>query len=276
MFELSIFTVSIVAGMLGSVLGLGGGIIIVPFLTLICGVHLRYAMGASLIAVIATSSGAAAAYVKDHVTNIRLGILLEVATTLGAWLGVMMVPWIPQRFLYLLFSVVALYSSYMMTRRREDQKFLLKGDFWSEKLKLNSSYPDAALKKDVFYGVAQVPLGMSLMMCAGFISGLLGVGSGSLKVPAMDIAMKLPIKVSSATSSFMMGVTAVASAGVYYMRGDIIPLLAAPVALGVMLGALLGARWMTRIPAQKIRILFIILLLVVAVQMILKAFGESR
>lgn len=275
MFIFSIFLVSVFGGLLGSVLGLGGGIIIVPFLTLVWGVHLKYAMGASLIAVIATSSGSAAAYVKDRVTNIRLGVLLEVATTLGALVGVMFVPRLSVRILYILFSLVALYSAFMMTRKRESQLEVLRsGDPFAQKLKLDGSYPDRALRKEVHYGVTHVPMGFLLMSLAGLISGLLGIGSGALKVPAMDLVMKLPIKVSSATSSFMIGVTAVASAIVYFVRGDMIPLLVAPVALGVVLGSLVGARFMTRMPAQAIRVLFIILLMVIAVQMMVKALSN--
>jgi uncharacterized membrane protein YfcA len=260
--------------LLGSVLGLGGGIIIIPFLTLVWGVHIRYAMGASLIAVIATSSGAAAAYVKDNLTNIRLAILLEVATTLGALGGVLWVPKLPIRVLYLLFSIVAVYGAFMMMRKRESYGILKSGDRWAKKLRLDSSYPDRALRRNVEYGVQHVGLGFVLMGFAGVISGILGIGSGVLKVPAMDLAMKLPIKVSSATSSFMIGVTAVASAIVYFVRGDIVPLLAVPVALGVVIGSLVGTRVMTRLPAQAIRILFVVLLTVIAVQMMLKAWSS--
>ncbi len=275
-FELAVLLFSIVAGTFGSILGLGGGVIIVPVLTLLFGVHIRYAIGASIVSVIATSSGAAATYVKDHVTNIRVAMLLEVATTLGALFGAAISSFIPQNDLYLLFGLIVLYSAGMMLRKRGAHGApLAKGDVWAEKLKLNSSYPDAALHKEVEYAVTGIPLGFSLMLGAGVISGLLGIGSGALKVPAMDSAMKLPIKVSSATSNFMIGVTAAASAGAYYMKGDILPFLAAPVALGVLLGSIFGTRLMMRLPGAQIRKIFIIVLLLIAIEMVGRAFGVS-
>jgi uncharacterized membrane protein YfcA len=268
-----VFCISSFAGGLGSILGLGGGIIIIPALTLGLGINIRYAIGAAIVSVIATSSGAAASYVKDHVTNIRVAMLLEVATTLGALCGVYLSAFMPTRWLYFVFSFILLYSTYSMIKQgRKNLPPLSKGDYWSDRLKLHSSYPDPITGKEVFYSVTGVPLGLCLMLGAGIISGMLGVGSGSLKVPAMDGAMKLPIKVSSATSNFMMGVTAAASAGVYYMRGDIVPLLAAPVALGVLFGSLFGARLMMKMPAKKIRSLFVFILLIIAVQMGIKGF----
>lgn len=272
-FELIIFLISIFGGFLGSILGLGGGIIIVPALTLIFGIHIRYAVGASIVAVIATSSGAAAAYVRDHITNIRVAMLLEIGTTLGALAGAILTPYLPAPFLFLGFSLLMLYSAWsMFNRKHQDQHPLLEGDSWATRLRLNSSYPDRALRKEVHYGVRNVPLGVCLMLFAGLLSSLLGIGSGSLKVPAMDTAMRLPIKVSTATSNFMIGVTGAASAGTYYMRGDILPLLAAPVALGVLLGSMLGAKMMTRLPGLLIRKLFVVILLLTACEMGWKAF----
>jgi uncharacterized membrane protein YfcA len=269
-----LFLISIGAGVFGAILGLGGGVLIVPVLTLLFGINIRYAVGASIVSVIATSSGAAATYVKDHITNIRVAMLLEIATTLGALGGAVLSPYLPARLLFLIFAVILLYSALIMFRKRGgNSPPVHAGDRWAGRLKLNSSYPDSALGKEVAYSVTGVPFGFSLMFGAGIISGLLGIGSGALKVPAMDGAMKLPIKVSSATSNFMIGVTAAASAGAYYMRGDIIPLVAAPVALGVLLGSTAGTRIMVRLPNHRLRKIFIWVLFVIALEMGLKAFG---
>jgi uncharacterized membrane protein YfcA len=272
-----LFGVSIVAGVLGSILGLGGGVILVPTLTLGFGVDIRYAIGTSIVSVIATSSGAAAAYVRDHVSNIRVAIFLEVATTLGALCGASLAPFFPRKALFIAFAAIIVYSATMMLKREGRESLASKGDDgWSKRLKLASSYPDARLGRDVPYTVERVPLGFVLMLGAGLISGLLGIGSGPLKVPAMDTAMRLPIKVSSATSNFMIGVTAAASAGAYYMRGDILPSLAAPVALGVLLGSMLGAKIMMRLPAARVRRLFVVVLGVIAAQMVYRALrGEG-
>jgi uncharacterized membrane protein YfcA len=275
-FELFLFAISIGAGTFGAILGLGGGVIIVPVLTLGLGINIRYAIGASIVSVIGTSSGAAVTYIRDHITNIRVALLLEVATTLGALGGVFLSTHIPQDYLFLAFSLILFYSAGMMLKKRHT--FALDKnhpDFLANYLKLNSSYPDPTLGKEVSYSVTHVPLGFSLMLGAGVLSGMLGIGSGALKVPAMDSAMRLPIKVSTATSNFMIGVTAAGSAGAYYMRGDILPILAAPVALGVLAGSFLGTRIMMRLPNSQIRALFIVFLMVIAVQMGLKAFGVN-
>ena len=273
MTSLVIFSLSLVAGSLGAILGIGGGAILIPALTLGLGIHIRYAIGVSIITVIATSSGAAAAYVKDRLTNIRVAIFLEIATTLGAFIGVSLTGWLKPQALYILFGVVLLQSAYAMAKKKES---LLSSSPpahpWADYLKLNSSFLDPALQQKVSYSVLRVPLGFFMMLIAGMLSGLLGIGSGILKVLAMDRAMGLPIKVSSSTSNFMIGVTAAASAGVYFFRGDIIPELAAPVALGVLVGARVGARLMQQLPAQKIRTLFVGVLLVIALQMIIKGF----
>ena len=274
--EGTIFTISIGAGALGAILGLGGGVIIVPALTLIFGIPIRYAVGASIVSVVATSSGAAATYVKDHITNIRVAMLLEVATTVGALGGAVISGLIPARYLFIVFALILAYSAIvMMKKRKSDGGALETGDRWAEALRLNSSYPDEVLVQEIPYAVTGVPLGFSLMLGAGLISGLLGIGSGALKVPAMDSAMRLPIKVSSATSNFMIGVTAAASAGAYYMRGDILPGLAAPVALGVLLGAWFGTRIMVKLPAERIRKLFVVVLIIIAAEMGMKAAGVS-
>lgn len=271
-FQPLLFVVSIFAGVFGAILGLGGGIIIIPTLTLVFGVDIRHAIGTSIVAIIATSSSAAATYVKEHISNIRVAMLLEMATACGAFCGVLLAPHVPTRFLYLLFTLVLLYSSTSMWRsRKQDLGATTKADPLATKLGLNSSYYDRSLKRVVDYTVGHVKLAFSFMIGAGTISGLLGVGSGFLKVPAMDRAMGLPIKVSTATSNFMIGVTAAASAGTYFMRGDVIPSLAAPTALGVFVGSWLGAKLLQRASSKWIRILFIVVLLIIACQMALKA-----
>lgn len=275
MSSLVILPISIFAGALGAILGLGGGIIVIPALTLFFGVDIRYAIGASIVSVIATSSGAAARYVRDNMTNIRLAIFLEVATTTGAVFGAFLSSYFESRYLFLLFSLLLVHSAYTMWRRgrveaNEKKSASSTGHPWALSLKLNSFYPDFHLGKDVRYTVENVPLGFLYMFGAGILSALLGIGSGILKVMAMDSAMKLPIKVSSATSNFMIGVTAAASAGAYYMKGDILPEIAAPVALGVLCGSFLGAHYMHRMKSQWIRKIFIFILLVVSVQMAIK------
>jgi uncharacterized membrane protein YfcA len=274
MTSLILLCISVFAGILGSILGLGGGIIVIPALTLGFGIDIRYAIGASIVSVIATSSGAAARYVRDHMTNVRLAIFLEVGTTTGAILGAVISSYIHSNFLFILFALLLLQSAYMMWSRGKNEHAVLQTAHpWATYLKLNSSYPDYHLGKEVEYLVDNVPLGFFYMLGAGLLSGLLGIGSGILKVLAMDSAMKLPIKVSSATSNFMIGVTAAASAGAYYMKGDILPEIAAPVAIGILIGSLLGAHWMTRLPNKVIRKVFIFVLIVVAIQMGLRGLG---
>jgi len=271
-FESLLFLISISAGVFGSIVGMGGGIIIVPALTLIFGVSMQHAVGASLVAANATSSGAAATYVRDHMTNVRLALFLEVATTLGALLGVFLSPWIPTSGLFFAFSLILLFSAGMMMKPRKSEALSpTLSHPWAKTLKLDSSYPEK--NERIHYGVAHVPLAFFLMIAAGILSALLGIGSGTLKVPAMDSAMKLPMKVSSATSNFMIGVTAAASAGAYYMKGNILPILAAPVALGVLCGATLGTKIMIHLPSQSIRKLFVVILLLISIQMGLKSFG---
>lgn len=278
MTSLLIVTISIFAGTLGAILGLGGGIIVIPALTLFMGINIRYAIGASIVSVIATSSGAAARYIRDHMTNIRLAIFLEVATTTGALFGAVLSSYIQSRYLFILFSLLLLQSAFMMWKRGQQEKSetghkFNKGHHWAHTLKLNSHYPDFHLGRDVEYFVESVPLGFIYMFGAGIISGLLGIGSGVLKVLAMDSAMKLPIKVSSATSNFMIGVTAAASAGAYYMKGDILPEIAAPVAIGVLIGSFIGAHVMAKMHNDLIRKIFVFVLIVISVQMGIRGIG---
>ena len=261
---------SFFAGLLGSLTGLGGGIIIVPLLTLVFHVQLRYAIGASLISVIGTSSGAAAAYVREGFTNVRVGILLEVATTIGAVIGATLSGYIPTSALAVLFGLVLLFTAYRSLQPREDHVILTTPDAWSSRLRLDSTYPTATGKQA--YSVQHVPAGFSLMFIAGILSALLGIGSGIIKVLAMDQLMRLPFKVSTTTSNFMIGVTAAASAGVYLHRGYIDPVLSFPVMLGVLAGALLGARILGRANTKLLRQLFTVVVVIMALEMLYKGF----
>lgn len=273
--NLWLFAAAFGASALGGVLGMASGIFIVPILALLFGVDIHVAIGASIISVIACSCGSAAPFLKGRLTNIRLAIVLETATTLGALTGVFLIGIASTSFLYGLFAVILAISAKQMLARRRDVIDASPANVrsWATVLRLHSSFPDQALGQVVPYQVGRVPLGLFLMYGAGLISALLGIGSGVLKIPAMDTALRLPIKVSSATSNFMIGVTAAASAGAYFVRGDIDIDIAGPVALGSVVGALLGARLLMWLPADKLRIFFVIVLALLAVQMFLSALG---
>lgn len=271
---IEIFGIAILAGIVGSVLGLGGGIVITPALTLLFGVDIKTAIGASIISVIATSSGSAIAYIRDRITNLRVGMFLEVATTVGAITGAFIGGLVAPNVLYIIFGLLLLYSAYAMVKKAKDELPQgVKMDPLADKLNLQGEYYDKALQQTVKYNVDRVKGGFGVMYGAGVISGLLGIGSGSFKVMAMDVFMKMPLKVSSATSNFMMGVTGAASAGVYLFRGDINPFYAAPVAIGVLIGATVGARIMQRLKSKTIRKIFIPVMAYVAIQMILQGVG---
>lgn len=274
LLSFKILLISITAGIVGSVLGLGGGIIVTPALTLLFNVDIKHAIGASIISVICTSSGSAIAYLKDKITNVRIGMFLEVATTIGAITGAFLGGLFNSSILYLIFGFFLLYSAINMIKKRNTElPENVPTDPLAEKLNLNGSYYDKALDKNIDYTVDGVKGAFGVMYGAGIMSGLLGIGSGSFKVMAMDMFMKLPLKVSSATSNFMMGVTAAASAGIYFSKGDIDPKIAAPVALGVLIGATIGARIMQRLKSKTIRKIFIPILGYVSIQMILKGLG---
>jgi uncharacterized membrane protein YfcA len=275
-FSLWLFSVSLAASALGGMLGMASGIFIVPILTMFGHLEIHKAIGASIVSVIACSCGGAAPFLRSRLTNVRLAIVLEVATTLGALTGVLVAGVVPVSYLFFLFAgILFLSAQQMLAKRREPIQTGAAADAcrWGAALNLHSSYPDHTLGRETAYKVQRVPMGMTLMYGAGLISALLGIGSGVLKIPAMDTALRLPIKVSSATSNFMIGVTAAASAGAYFMRGDIVTTLAGPVALGSMVGAVLGARILMRVSNEKLRILFVIVLVALGIQMLLTAVG---
>jgi uncharacterized protein len=275
-FSLWLFAVSMAASALGGMLGMAGGIFIVPILTVFGHIEIHTAIGASIVSVIACSCGGAAPFLRNRLTNIRLAIVLETATTTGALTGVLLAGIVPVSYLYLLFVVIIFLSAHQMLARRRDPVLvsaLSEANHPCDALGLNSTYPDRELGREVTYRVHRVALGMVLMYGAGLISALLGIGSGVLKIPAMDSAMRLPIKVSSATSNFMIGVTAAASACVYFMRGSIVTEVAGPVAFGSVLGAIVGARMLLILSNDKLRLLFVVVLVVLGIQMLLTVFG---
>lgn len=265
-FTLIVAAVSFAAGYLGSLTGLGGGVVVTPALVLLLGVDLHYAMGASLISVIATSSGAAAAYVTEGFSNVRIGMFLEVATTFGAIAGASLTAYVPAATLSVIFGAVLLYSAWVSHRPRPEAENAARDDRWSTALSLHGSYPTESGRRE--YAVERTPAGFSLMFGAGILSGLLGIGSGALKVLAMDQIMRIPFKVSTATSNFMIGVTAAASAGIYWRRGYIDPALAMPVMLGVLAGSTLGARKLAGAPIGILRTVFAIVVAALAIEMV--------
>jgi uncharacterized protein len=269
-----LFVVALGTSALGGMLGMASGIFIVPVLTMFGHIDIHTAIGASLISVIACSCASASPFLKGGLVNIRLAIVLETTTTLGALTGVLLAGIIPTAFLFLLFALIlSLSAQQMLARRGETTAALTAADTWgwASAFRLDASYPDRGRR--VAYRVQRLPLGMFLMYGAGLISALLGIGSGVLKIPAMDTALRLPIKVSSATSNFMIGVTAAASAGAYFLRGDIDPAIAGPVALGSVIGSLLGARILMVVSNERVRLLFVLVLVALALQMALNAFG---
>lgn len=265
-FTLFIGLGSLLAGFLGALTGLGGGIVIVPLLTLVFGVDIRYAIGASLVSVIATSSGAAAAYIKEGYTNIRIGMFLEIATTLGALAGAVLATKVSTQVIAIIFGIVLLFSAFFSEQPRSRIPADDRPDLLAKRLRMDGSFPTDAGTRH--YQVHRIPAGFGLMCLAGTLSGLLGIGSGAVKVLAMDLAMGIPFKVSTTTSNFMIGVTAAASAGVYLNHGYIDPGLTMPVMLGVLLGALLGARFLMHAGTRLLRRVFSVVILILAIEMI--------
>lgn len=267
LFTLIVLLGAFTAGLLGALTGLGGGVIIIPLLTLCLGVDIHYAIGASIISVIATSTGSAAAYVKEGITNIRIGMFLEVATTISAILGAVITVFIDPSYIAILFGLILLMSAAMMVRKKALHLEASAPDRLANFFKLNGQYPteNGELRN---YSVHNVVGGFIMMFFAGTISGLLGIGSGALKVLAMDNIMKIPFKVSTTTSNFMMGVTAAASAVVYLHRGQIDPGIAMPVSIGVLLGATVGAKILIKTNSDRLKVIFAIVVAFLALQMI--------
>jgi uncharacterized membrane protein YfcA len=270
-FTLLVSIASFIAGLLGALTGLGGGVVLVPVLSLLFGVDIRYAIGASLVSVIATSSGSASAYVKEGYSNVRVAMLLEIATTIGALAGAFLAARVATQTIAVLFGLTLLYSAYQSffdsKRYPEDRRA---EDPLATKLKLNGEYPGP--RSTIRYRVQNVPAGFSLMFGAGTLSGLLGIGSGAVKVIAMDRVMRIPFKVSTTTSNFMIGVTAAASAGVYLRRGYVDPGLAMPVMLGVLAGAFLGTKVLARASVPSLRRVFATVVLLLGIEMIVNGF----
>jgi len=272
--DLGIFAISLLAGLVGALAGIGGGVFVVPALTLLFGVDIRLAIGASIVSVIATSSGSAAAYVRDQMTDLHVGMFLELATVTGAIAGALLTTIVAPGLLYVLLGVVLLGSAALQVIRLADVPDPgRRPEPLAVRLRLVGSYPDRNLGRTVSYAARRIPLGFALMGVAGLVSGLLGIGSGALKVLAMDAAMGLPIKVSSATSNFMIGVTAAASAGIYLSRGDVDPRIAAPVALGVLGGAVLGARILPHLSSSMVRKIFVPILVLIGLQTLARGVG---
>ncbi|MDN3583004.1 sulfite exporter TauE/SafE family protein [Mucilaginibacter flavus] len=271
-FTLLLLAGAYLAGLVGSLTGLGGGVVIIPLLTLVFHVDIRYAIGAALLASIANSSGAASAYVKEGITNIRLGMFLEIATTVGAVIGALIAVYTPTNTIAILFGSILLFSA-AMTLRKKNQDALAVGSKAAAVLQLNNNYP----AKDglVNYQLKNVGAGFSIMTLAGVFSGLLGIGSGALKVLAMDSTMHIPFKVSTTTSNFMIGVTAAASAVVYLQRGYMDAGIAFPVVLGVLAGAFTGSKLLSRIDAKVLKYIFCTAIVFVAVEMIFNGYNHK-
>jgi uncharacterized protein len=266
-FTMSALSIAVLAGFLGALTGLGGGVVVVPALALLLGVNIKYAIGASLVSVIATSSGAAAAYVKEGFSNIRIGMLLEIATTIGAIVGAMLAARVSTHLIAIIFGLVLIQAAIQsLFKAKPEAEEPVESDALAKRLRLGGSYPLDGEPSS--YGVRNVPAGFSLMFGAGALSGLLGIGSGALKVIAMDRAMKIPFKVSTTTSNFMIGVTAAASAGVYLSRGYIDPRVAMPVMLGVLGGAYLGTKVLVHANVRTLRIVFGVVVFALAAEMI--------
>ena len=265
-FTLGLFGISILAGFLGALTGLGGGVVIVPVLCVLFKIDIHYAIGASLVSVIATSSGAAAAYVREGYSNVRIGMFLEVATTLGALLGAYLTARVSGNWIGGIFGVVLLYSAWASLRKTPAEATTSRPDSLAMRLNLRGSYPVEGSREE--YVAQHVPAGFGIMFAAGTLSGLLGIGSGAVKVLAMDQVMKLPFKVSTTTSNFMIGVTAAASAGVYLSHGYILPALSMPVMLGVLAGALAGSRILISVHVNVLRLVFSFVIVALGIEMI--------
>lgn len=268
-FAIILFFFSILAGLLGSLTGLGGGVVVIPVLVLLFHINIHYAMGASIISVIATSSGSAAAYMREGYTNLRIGMFLETAAVVGAFCGALLIALISKTILAILFSLIMFFSAYLTIMRREEKDQFTTSHVWAEYFNLNGTH--AVANQQTPYYVQNVPIAFFIMYIAGLFSGLLGIGSGALKVLSMDQALRLPYKVSTTTSNFMIGITAAVSAGIYFAQGYIHPFITFPVMLGVIVGSYLGAKILTKIHNRVLRIIFSIAICFVGVEMLYKA-----
>lgn len=272
-FAIIVLLFSVLGGILGSILGLGGAVVVTPLLTIFLGIDIHLAIGASIISIIATSSGAAAAYVKDKFTNLRVGMFLELGTTSGAIVGAALAAYANSALLEAIFGCVLLVSLVpILMKIGEDipKSPELKG--WAKRLSLRGSYTEAG-GTVVSYNSTRPGAGLFGMIVAGLLSGLLGIGSGAFKVLSMDLAMKLPMKVSTTTSNFMIGVTAAASAGIYFVRGDVDPFIVAPVVIGILIGAFIGSRLLPKARNPTVRKIFAVVLAATAIEMIAAVFG---
>lgn len=257
---------AICAGIIGSLSGLGGGIVVIPFLTILLGVDIHYAIGAALVSVIATSSGSAAAYVKEGIANMRLGMFLEIATTAGAVVGALIATEVPSSFIAVLFGLALIFSAVNSFRKKEEH-LVQESSNLAIKLKLPSTYPSVK-GEAIAYGTKNVIGGFSMMGLAGILSGMLGIGSGAFKVIAMDTIMKIPFKVSTTTSNFMMGVTALASCVIYLQKGYVVPDICLPVIIGVLIGSMIGAKILMATDPNKLRVFFAFIIFFLAFNMI--------
>ncbi|WAM31994.1 sulfite exporter TauE/SafE family protein [Caldicellulosiruptor naganoensis] len=274
---LEVLLVSIIAGFVGSLLGIGGGLIVIPFLSIVFKLSMHQAAAAGLVSVIATSSGAASAYVKDRLTHLKIGMFLQLATVIGGVLGAVLSGFLPAKILSLIFGILLLYNSFLMIKNRnsdEKPRENIEGKTaqtkWARILKLYGSYYDKILDKEITYSAQNTFWGFLMMTFAGLLSGLLGIGSGIFKVLALDTIMKLPFKVSTATSNFMMGVTALASISIYLARGDIVYDICGAVAVGVLAGSLIGAKVMPYIKSKYLKVAFALVLIYTSIEMIKK------
>jgi uncharacterized protein len=272
-FSTLLIIFSFFAGLLGALTGLGGGVVVIPVLVLLFHVNIHFAMGASLISVIATSSGSAAAYLREGYTNLRIGMFLETAAVIGALLGALLIAWVSKTFLTIIFSIVLFLSAYLTVKRREELDQYQTSHPWAIALKLDGTYPFQDRTQG--YHVQHVPFALLIMGMAGLISGLLGIGSGTLKVLAMDQALRLPYKVATTTSNFMIGITAAVSAGIYFSQGYIDPTITFPVMLGVIAGSFSGAKILTKIHTQVLRIIFSVVICLIGLQMLYNALSGA-
>lgn len=268
-FSILLLFFAYIAGLVGALTGLSGGVVIIPVLVLLFHTNIHYAMGASLISVIATSSGATAAYLREGYTNLRIGLFLEVGAVIGALCGALLIAFVSKTYLAVLFSLIMFFSAYLTATRQEEQELYNSSHPWAARLNLRGTYPTKNIK--THYHVQGVPSAFMIMGIAGMLAGLLGIGSGSLKVLAMDHAMRLPYKVSTTTSNFMIGITAAVSAGIYFSRGYINPAITFPVMIGVIAGSFSGAKLLPKIHNRVLRVFFSFIICMIGLQMLYKA-----